>query len=207
MKKISAKRLAMMLISMLPIAMGVTLFSLSGLGNDPYSGMNMSVGAAFGFSFGAWQLIVNTVLFVFVLIFERSFIHIGTFVNMISVGFLVDGMQRLWFVFFAQPQDFGFRLLLSALGVIALAFGASLYFTADAGVAPYDGVTFILRDHTPMPYALCRIVVDCTCVAITFAFGGVIGIGTLLSAFCVGPCVAFFNKHFSEKLLKEETGK
>lgn len=207
MKKISAKRLMMMLVSMLPIALGVTMFSLSGLGNDPYSGMNMAVGATIGLSFGTWQLILNSILLALVVVFERSFIHIGTFVNMISVGFLVDSMRSVWFTFFAQPQNMGFRLILSVLGVIALAFGASLYFTADAGVAPYDGITFILRDHTPLSYATSRTLVDCICVAVSFAFGGVIGIGTLISAFGVGPCVAFFNRNFSEKLLKEETRK
>ena len=34
-----------------------------------------------------------------------------------------------------------------------------------------------------------------------FAFGGPVGIGTVVTAFMMGPVVAFFNKHVSEKLL------
>ena len=33
----------------------------------------------------------------------------------------------------------------------------------------------------------------------TFLTGGLVGIGTLLCALCLGPFVQFFNIHFSEK--------
>ena len=39
-----------------------------------------------------------------------------------------------------------------------------------------------------------------------FSKGGLIGPGTLLSAFGFGPVIAFFNRTVSEPLLKESAG-
>ena len=38
--------------------------------------------------------------------------------------------------------------------------GASLYQTADLGLAPYDYLSLGLRDYTPCPYFGCRIFTD-----------------------------------------------
>ena len=42
---------------------------------------------------------------------------------------------------------------------------------------------------------------------IAWLLGGLIGLGTLLCAFALGPFVQFFTKHFSEKLLQYQPGK
>ena len=42
----------------------------------------------------------------------------------------------------------------------AAVLGASLYQTADLGIAPYDYLSLGLRDYTPCPYFGCRIFTD-----------------------------------------------
>jgi uncharacterized membrane protein YczE len=44
--------------------------------------------------------------------------------------------------------------------VLVTALGASLYQTADLGIAPYDYLSLGLRDYTPCPYFGCRIFTD-----------------------------------------------
>jgi uncharacterized membrane protein YczE len=53
-----------MLIGNIGIGLGVTIFYFSGLGNDPFSGMNMILSERIGLSYGNFLLIVNTCLFV-----------------------------------------------------------------------------------------------------------------------------------------------
>ncbi len=48
----------------------------------------------------------------------------------------------------------------SRAAVLVTALGASLYQTADLGIAPYDYLSFGLRDYTPCPYFGCRIFTD-----------------------------------------------
>jgi uncharacterized membrane protein YczE len=42
---------------------------------------------------------------------------------------------------------------------------------------------------------------DACCALICFLAGGIVGIGTLVSAFGFGPFIQFFNKTVSEKIL------
>lgn len=48
----------------------------------------------------------------------------------------------------------------SRAAVLVTALGASLYQTADLGIAPYDYLSLGLRDYTPCPYFGCRIFTD-----------------------------------------------
>ena len=201
MKRYSAVRIAMMLFSMIPMSFGVTLFTLSGFGNDPFTGMNMALAAFAGLSFGTMQLLVNAALFLLVLIFERKLFGFGTIINMVSIGYLVDFFKWLWKLILPVPDTILPRVLLLAAGVLVLSLGAALYFTADMGVAPYDSTAFLLSDRTPLPYAPARMLTDIACVIVCVVFGGGVGLGTLVSALCLGPFITFFRIHCSERIL------
>lgn len=94
-----------------------------------------------------------------------------------------------------------------AAAVIVTALGASLYQTADLGIAPYDALALELRDHTPVPYFGCRVFTDAVCALACWMLGGLVGLGTLICAFCLGPVIQFFNGHFSEKVLRYQPRK
>ena len=55
------------------------------LGTDPCTFMNLTISGLLGLSFGNWQLLLNAVLLVFVLIADRHMIGIGTIANIIVV--------------------------------------------------------------------------------------------------------------------------
>ena len=83
--------------------------------------------------------------------------------------------------------------------VVITSLGVSLYQTADLGIAPYDYLSLGLRDKTKKPYFACRMFTDGVSALAAFLTGGLVGIGTLISAFGLGPFVHFFDVHFSEK--------
>ena len=98
------------------------------------------------------------------------------------------------------PEGFVPRLVIMVAGVLILSLSASLYQTADLGIAPYDSLSIIMRDRLPLPYFWCRIITDATCAAVCWLLGGIVGLGTLVCALGLGPFIHFFNKHISEKL-------
>ena len=53
-----------------------------------------------------------------------------------------------------------------------------------------------------VPYFGCRVFTDALCAVLAFLLGGLIGLGTLICAFGLGPFVQFFTRHFSEKVLR-----
>ena len=93
-----------------------------------------------------------------------------------------------------------------ALAVPVTALGASLYQTADLGIAPYDYLSLGLRDYTPVPYFGCRVFTDALCALLCWLLGGLVGIGTLICAFCLGPFIQFFNGLVSERVLHYKPG-
>ena len=58
---------------------GISLFSLSGFGVDPFTSMNMNVASTIGMGFGTYQLIINLVILAFVVIVaHRGLVGVGT---------------------------------------------------------------------------------------------------------------------------------
>ena len=119
---------------------------------------------------------------------------------------------------------FAERIVLLAVAVVLMCFSSSLFFTANVGVGAYDTLAFMITQKTKVPMKVTRVITDVSVVLIGLAVSGGlaavfkgnfseiknIGIGTVITAFCTGPLVTFFNKHVSEKILNvnyERVGK
>ncbi len=183
--------------------MGIGIFKLSGLGNDPFSGMNMALSADLHMSYPLFQVLINIIFFIVQFIFGRHYIGIGTIVNAVFLGYFCSFFYWLFSMMFV-PHTLVLQLITLAAGIVICSFGLSMYQTADAGVAPYDSFAIILDEKLPkIPYFWCRIFCDGCCALVCFLAGGIIGIGTLATTFGFGPVIHFFNKHFSEKVIRK----
>ena len=87
-RNINWKHVLIMCIGNILVGMGVGIFKLSGLGNDPFSGMNMAVADKLRMSYGNFQLIVNIVLLLIEIGFGRKFLGIGTVVNAVFLAYI-----------------------------------------------------------------------------------------------------------------------
>ena len=200
-RRVGWKRILFMILGNGIAGMGIAIFKLSLLGNDPYSGMNMALAERLNMSYPLFQMLINIVYFAIELAFGRHFIGIGTIVNAVFLGYF----NSFWYWVFHQfftPETFAAQLLTLAVGVVICSFGLSLYQTSDAGVSPYDSIAMILDSRLPkVPYFWCRMICDGTCALVCFLAGGIVGIGTLATTFGFGPVIHFFNKNCSEKLI------
>ena len=103
---------------------------------------------------------------------------------------------------FGDAPSLAVQLAWVIAAVLVTALGASLYQTADLGIAPYDYLSLGLRDYTPCPYFGCRIFTDALSALLCWLLGGLVGLGTLICAFCLGPFIQFFDRTFSQKVLQ-----
>ena len=201
--RVGKKRVIASLLGNLLVAVGIALFKQSVLGNDPYTGMNMALAELFGIRFPLLQLGVNLIFFTIQLIWGRHLIGFGTIINALLIGSLVDFFYRLSVSWFGLPTVFAVKLLIMAIGMVICSFGLSLYQTADLGVSPYDAASLILDRKLPhIPYFWCRIFTDALCALVCWLSGGIIGIGTLVTAFGFGPVIDLFNR-IVKPLIKE----
>ena len=75
--------------------------------------------------------------------------------------------------------------------------------SADVGVAPYDSLPLIMAERWPkIPYFCYRISLDALFALICYLAGGIVGLGTLVSALGLGYFINLFNKSLSGKLVK-----
>ncbi len=197
------KRTAAMLVAVTVMGVGVGFFMLAAMGSDPFSTLNLGVSSQLHLSFGTWQAIFNILLLAVVVATDRSKLGLGTIGNMFLVGFAADlagGLLRQ--VILAETLGIPARVGMTLLGVAMQLIGCSFYVTCDLGMAPYDCVSYIVPERTKIPFRWWRMAIDLVCVAVGFACGASIGIGTLLMAFCTGPILPLLNRYVAEPLLK-----
>ncbi|MEK4878010.1 MULTISPECIES: YczE/YyaS/YitT family protein [Paenibacillus] len=202
---VDKKRLIIMVIGNVFLGMGISIFKLSGMGNDPFSGMVMALAECVGIAYANFLILLNLVLFVIEFITGRRYIGAGTFVNAIFLGYIATFFHSTWLSLLGEPQLLWQRVVVVAIGVVVCSFGVSLYQTSAVGVAPYDSLSLIMRDNVPkVSYFWHRMFTDALCALICFLAGGVIGLGTLVSALGLGPIIHFFDVNFTEKLLAKK---
>lgn len=208
------KRIIFTVISIIVMGFGIALFNVSGFGVDPFTSMNMNISSTLGIGYGTFQLIVNAVIIVFVVIVaHRGLIGVGTVINMVGVGYCCEFFSGL--ISSHISDNIAVRICLLAAGIIVLCFSCSLFFVSNIGVGPYDSISFMLSQFTPIHYKWLRVMTDIAVIIIGLVVSGGltsllkgdvsgvknIGIGTIITAFMMGPLVNFFSKHITSKIL------
>lgn len=198
-------KLIMMLFGNIFMGIAVAVLRMSRFGTDPFTCMNLGVSSFLKISFGTYQLAINLMIFLFVLWKGRHCIGLGTIVNMAGIGYIAD------FGVFILTKLLGnavllpitLRIFMMILAVILCSFAAAMYMEADMGIAPYDAFAVIIDESTngKVPFKAARVATDIICVGIGFSFGSIVGIATLLTAFCMGPLIGWFRVSCMEKLL------
>ena len=206
-KNINWKYVIVMCIGNIILGLGIAIFKFSGLGNDPFSGMVMALSDRAGIEYAVFLIMINTIVFIVEFILGRKLIGLGTFVNALLLGYVVTFFYNLIVSAAGEPGQLLQRILIVCIGVIVTSFGVSMYQLPKQGVAPYDSMSLIMTEILKkIPYFWNRVVTDAFCALMCWLAGGIVGLGTLVSAFGLGPFVQFFDTHFTSKLL-EKIGK
>ena len=200
------KRLLMSLVGVMITACTVGTFKIAELGADPHTCMVTGWANIFHTSYGTVYPFVVGALLVIDFLFDRSRLGIATLLNLFLTGFIADKVYE-WLLPVALFTTLPGRIGLLIVTLVGLCFASSLYFTANLGVSGYDGISQIIAERRKWPFRLCRIGTDCLCVAFGLIFGvrfgADVGFGTILTAFCMGPLIQWFNDHVSIPLLRK----
>lgn len=191
--KITLRRFIGMVLGNVGLAVSVCFFRMAALGNDPFSGMMVAITEFTGVKYSICLITLNCFLFLFEIFKGRDMIGLGTLVNWFLIGYIVDFLYP-FMVDFGHNTLMWQRIIYLALGVIITSMGCSMYQQAKAGIAPYDSISLIFDRETKVPYFWCRMATDVMCVIVCFALGGLLGIGTIICAFGLGPFISFFNR-------------
>lgn len=193
-----AVRVVLLLIGLWIAHLGVTLFLQTNLGSDPFNVFVQGLFRAIpwpewaGMTHGRVHLLVSLLIMVVLLVVDRSYVGIGTVLCMALGGPIID-VYTLWLApFLNETLPLAVRVPMLAVGCIILAFGMTIVIRSQAGTGPNDLVAVVLSDKSGKPFGPVRIGVDLTFALVGFALGGVVGIGTIICAFLIGPAAQLF---------------
>ena len=204
----------MSLCGVIICAISVGFFKHAALGVDPFQSLMAGLDAMIPIEFGTLYVIVNAILLLFTLVFDRKNIGIATAIYLFLLGYVTEFSYAFLQTVFVDPSLLT-RIICLIVGVVVLSFGSSLYMTANLGVSTYDAVAIVLSDKWKVArFQYCRIASDVVCVALGVAIyllsGGafegvaaVAGIGTIITAFFMGPIIAFFNEKIAKPMLNK----
>lgn len=198
------KRFNILVCSIVIMGFAVAVFSFSGMGVDPFTAMNMSVSAILGISFGFYQMCINGVILIAVALTAKKLISVGTVVNMVGVGFVCEYFTGVLEAVLPAADNIIYKSVLMVIGVFLLSLSASLYFKCDMGVSPYDALGKVMEEKTKLKYKWCRVATDLVCTVVAMLLGGPIGVGTVVTAFFMGPVVSVCDNSISKKILEHK---
>lgn len=215
------KRICMSLFGVIICAISVGLFKLAALGVDPFQSFMAGLDALIPISFGNLYTIVNIILLAFSLIFYRKNIGLATFINMFLLGYITQFSYEFFMKIFPEPSMV-FRFASLIIAVVVICFGSAFYMTANLGVSTYDAVAITMVEKWHLwKFKYIRICTDLVCVIVgclIFVIAGhkisevptIAGIGTIITAFFMGPLIEFFNVKVARPVIngknKTETG-
>ncbi len=131
------KRIIMSVLGVVICGISVGMFKFAALGIDPFQSLMSGLDAVIPIRFGTLYIIVNVVLLLFALIFDRKKIGIATFINLFLLGYIVEFSQGLC-ERLMPDAPLWLRVVILLIAIVILCLSSALYFTADLGVSTYD---------------------------------------------------------------------
>ena len=165
--------------------LGEGLLIVSFTGASPWSVLAQGISLNVNLSVGMITLIISLcVLILWIPLGQK--LGMATVLNALIIALMID----LCIKFVPTPSNYYNQLILAIISVITVGIGGGIYLVANLGAGPRDGLMVGLQKKTNLPIALVRATIEITVVSIGWYLGGTVGIGTLLFAFGIGPCVA-----------------
>ena len=209
------RRILMSVFGVIICGLSVGMFKRASFGVDPFQSLMSGLDSVIPISFGTLYVIVNVCLLLFSLILDRTKIGIATFINLFLLGYIADFSHQFLLKTFPDA-GIGFRAVLLIIAIVIMCLASSLYFTANLGVSTYDAVALIITGTWKIgQFRYVRIICDFVCVAVgvilyilaSGSFSGInaiVGVGTIITAFFMGPLIDFFVEKVAKPFLNEK---
>jgi len=177
------RRLPRLLGGLVLFGVAIACMVRADLGLPPWDVLHQGVSERTGLAMGTASIVVGVVvLLLWIPLRER--VGIGTVANTVIVGVVIDVTMAV----VDTPASMAARVGLLVFGIALFGPGSGLYIGAGLGPGPRDGLMTALARRGRSVRTV-RTAIELTVLAIGFALGGSVGIGTVAFAVAVGPVV------------------
>jgi uncharacterized membrane protein YczE len=174
-------RLARLYPGLVGFGVSLALMVRARLGLDPWDVLHQGIARQLGVQLG-WVTIAVSGLVLLAWIPLRQRPGLGTLSNAVIVGLVVNGALDV----LPAPGSLGWRAAFLAAGIGLNGLATACYIGAGLGPGPRDGLMtgLVARGHS---LRVVRTLIEVSVLAIGWALGGSVGLGTLAYALSIGP--------------------
>ena len=174
------------LIGLIFFSAGITLaINVQNLGVQAWDTLHVALNDKFGLTIGTWSILIGFVLIGTTLILDKSYIKIGTFLNLVIVGLLVD--FHLWLDVLPKATGRWTDVLIILSGMILMGLAGGMYNAGGVGSGPRDGFMLAVSYKWNIPIGRMRIITETSVVLIGFLLGGPVFLFTFLFTLVQSP--------------------
>ena len=174
------------------LVLGLFLFGLgdaiiigSGAGVSPWTVLAQGISNSTNWTIGFSTFIVSlSVLILWLPLRQQP--GMGTILNL----FIIAGTIDLTLPYLPSPIEYPNQVLQAAIGIMTTGLGSGFYLTANLGPGPRDGLMVGLQRITELPLITVRTALELMVVTTGWLMGGLVGLGTIMFVFGIGPAVA-----------------
>jgi uncharacterized membrane protein YczE len=176
------RRIAQLLVGLFLYGAGIAFMVRAEIGVAPWDVLTQGISKQTGLPFGLITNVVGVlVLLLWIPIRQKP--GVGTVLNVLLIG--PSAQLVLWLV--PEQTELWVRIPLFVAGLLVVGVATGLYIGARLGPGPRDGLMTGLHAKIGWPIWVVRTIIEVTVLAIGWALGGNVGIGTVAFALLIGP--------------------
>ena len=192
------KRIALVEVGLIVCGVAFAVMLRANIGLDPWDAFHQGISRMTGVAIGTVTVIVSFAVLV-LWIFLRQKLGIGTIMNSITIGLTIN----VFYAWIPDAPNYLFGVGYFLVGILINGLGISMYIGGGLGPGPRDGMMTGLVKKTGRPVWLVRTAIEVVVLALGWAFGGTLGLGTVIYAFSIGPVVHVMLPWFNLDKVKE----
>ncbi len=178
-----SKRFSKLLFGLFLCALGISITIAAQVGYSPWEVFHAGVASTFHIEIGTASIFVGLIIGILSLLLGEK-IGIGTILNMVLIGLMMNVI--LGANILPTSENLFIGLLLLMIGIAIFSLGSYFYIGSGFGAGPRDSLMVAVTRITKLPIGVCRSSVELVAVFAGWRLGGLIGLGTVVSAFCIG---------------------
>ena len=165
--------------------LGESLLITSSAGVGPYTVLAQGISNLSGWSIGLSTFVISIfVLLMWIPLKQKP--GMGTILNAFIIALTIEFSVY----YLPYPETYPMQILQVVVGVLIIGIGSGFYLIANLGAGPRDGLMIGLQKKTNLPIYTIRTIIEVSVVIVGWLMGGVVGLGTAIFAFGIGPSVA-----------------
>jgi len=179
-------RLLRLLFGLFLYAVGIVLTMKAHIGYAPWEVFHAGLANVLGLQIGNVTIWVGVAIGLIVMLSGER-IGLGTVSNMVLVGLFMNMLLKSTLI--KEQSSFLPGILQLVVGLFVISLASFFYISSGFGAGPRDSLMVFLSRKSGLSVGVCRGAIELSVTIVGFLMGGMLGWGTLLSAFLIGFCI------------------